>query len=159
MIWRVGQWVGLAAAAVAVGAAVVVLLPRTWLPGTAGETRIWRHRARRTALLGGTAAWFLAPFWAIPTGIDRFDRYADPTYAWIAQKAYDAAWMHNDNPILRLGLPATRVGRVWREPGHCPINEPGGREPYADWRAEVRFYTYFGIPGPRLRVSCGGWAW
>jgi hypothetical protein len=67
--------------------------------------------------------------------------------------------MHNDNPLGRLALPAARVQRVWHEPGHCPRGEPGGSEPYAAWRAEVRYFTYFGIPGPRLQVRCGGWAW
>jgi hypothetical protein len=110
-------------------------------------------------LAGGVIAWALAPFWAVSDGVGRFDRRADPTYAHVAQLAYQDAWTHNDNPIARLALPAARVQRVWRDPGHCPAGWPGGNEPYADWRADVRFYTYFGIPGPLLRVTCGGWSW
>jgi hypothetical protein len=150
MFWDVGRLVAFLALGVAVVASIAVVLPRA---------AAWGRRARVTALLSGLCAWALAPFWAIPDGIAGFDRHPDPTYAYVAQQAYNDAWMHNDNPIARLALPAVRVVRVWRDPGHCPPSEPGGREPYADWRAEVRFYTYFGIPGPLLRVTCGGWAW
>ncbi|MFN2564695.1 MAG: hypothetical protein ABR499_06740 [Gemmatimonadaceae bacterium] len=159
MIWSVGRAVGMTAFAIAIGASLVLVLPPTWFAGAAGRATTWRRRARWTALVSGLVGWALAPFWAIRTGIEPFDRYADPAYAYIAQEAYQAAWMHNDNPVTRLALPAARVRRVWRDPAHCPPGEPGGREPYADWRAEVRYYTYFGIPGPLLRVSCGGWAW
>ena len=148
--WSVGRTIGFLAIAVAIVAAIVMLLP------SAGP---WRARARAVTLGAGIAAWALVPFWAISDGIERFDRHADPTYAYIAQQAYQDAWIHNDNPIARLAMPAVRIQRVWRDPGHCPSGEPGGREPYADWRAEVRFYSYFGIPGPVLRVSCGGWSW
>ena len=150
MFWSVGQFVGLVALAIAVGASLVLLVPRA---------AAWRGRVRMTALVGGLVAWALAPFWAIPDGIGRFDRHPDPTYAYVAQKAYYDAWMHHDNPIQRVAMPGVRVRHVWRDPGHCPRSDPGGREPYADWRAEVRFYTYFGIPGPLLSVACGGWAW
>ncbi len=150
MFWVVGRFVGVLAVGVAVGASLVLILPRA---------TAWRPRARITALVSGLGAWGLAPFWAISDGIGRLDRHPDPTYAFIAQQAYNDAWMHHDNPIQRVAMPAVRVRRVWRDPGHCPRDEPGGREPYADWRAEVRFYTYFGIPGPLLHVTCGGWAW
>jgi hypothetical protein len=150
MFWSVGRVLGVLAVSVAVGASLVLILPRT-----AARQR----RARMTALVSGLVAWALAPFWAISDGIGRFDRHADPTYAYVAQQAYHDAWMHNDSPIARVAMPAARVRHVWRDPGHCSQDEPGGRQAYADWRAEVRFYTYFGIPGPVLRVTCGGWAW
>jgi hypothetical protein len=149
MFWTAGRFFGVLAVAVAVGASLVLMLPRA---------AAWR-RARMTALASGIGAWALAPFWAISDGIERLDRHPDPTYAYVGQQAYHDAWMHHDNPIQRVAMPAVRVSRVWRDPGHCPQDDPGGREPYADWRAEVRFYTYFGIPGPVLSVTCGGWAW
>ena len=34
----------------------------------------------------------------------------------------------------------------------------GGREPYADYRAEVRTVGWFGLPGPTVHVRCGGWS-
>jgi hypothetical protein len=150
MFWSIGRFIGGLAITVAAGASIVLMLPR------AGP---WRRSARLTALVSGVGAWALAPFWAIPDGIGRFDRHPDPTYAYVAQQAYNDAWMHHDSPIQRVAMPAVRVRRVWRDPGHCPRDEPGGREPYADWRAEVQFYTYFGLPGPLVRVTCGGWAW
>jgi hypothetical protein len=150
MVWSVGRTVGVVAMVVAAGAAVVLLLP---------YRGAWRRRGRTIAVSAGVAAWGLAPFWAISDGVGRFDQHRDPTYAYVAQQAYQAALMHNDNPLARLALPAVRVQRVWRDPGHCPSAEPGGREPHADWRADVRFFTYFGLPGPMLRVTCGGWAW
>jgi hypothetical protein len=159
MFWNAGRFVGTLAITTAVVASIVFALPPSWLTGPDERARRWKQRARLTAIGAGLLAWGLAPFWAIPTGIERYDEYDDPTFAYIGQKAYEAAWMHNDNPITRVALPAVRVRRVWRDPGHCPPNEPGGREPYADWRADARFYTYFGIPGPRLQVTCGGWAW
>jgi hypothetical protein len=158
MFWTVGRGIGIIALGVAVVAALVLVIPRLRV-GVRQRAATSERRARRAAAAGGLLAWALAPFWAVPTGIDRYDGYENPTFAYIAQEAYERAWMHHDNPIMRLAFPAARVRRVWRDPGHCPPGEPGGREPYADWRAEVRYYTYFGIPGSLLRVSCGGWAW
>ena len=109
------------------------------------------------AILG--LAWFLVPFWLISSGVARFERNPDLAIGRVAAAAYEAAWMRNDNPIGRMLMPAARVRRVWRDPGHCAPSEPGGREPYADYRAEVRFYTYFGIPAKVVHVTCGGWAW
>ena len=150
MLWELGRSIGIAAAIGAAAAALLLLIPRAAAS---------RRRVRALAFAGWLGGWALAPFWAISDGIERFDREADPAYAFVAQQAYHDAWMHNDNPIARIALPAVRVRRVWRDPGHCPGGQPGAQEPYADWRAEVRFYTYFGIPGPLLRVTCGGWAW
>ncbi len=104
-------------------------------------------------------AWFLAPFWAIPTGENSFASHPDPAMGAVAASAMQAASIHNDNPIGRLLLPAPRVVRVWKDPGRCPATDPGGQEPFADYRAGVRFHTYFGIPVKTLRVTCGGWAW
>src|SRR5687768_11679410 len=99
-------------------------------------------------LIGG--AWFLAPLWLVSSGIDEFRRNPDPAIGAVAVAAHQAAWIHNDNPIGRLLTPAAKVKRVWRDAGHCPPSDPGGREPFADYRAEVQFYTYFGIPAGTL---------
>jgi hypothetical protein len=118
-----------------------------------------RQTLIRLLLITAGGAWFLAPLWLIPSGGGEFRNHPDSAIREVAAAAHQAARMHNDNPIGRLLFPAARVTRVWRDPGHCPATEPGGREPHADYRAEVRLYTYFGVPGKTLQVTCGGWAW
>jgi len=59
----------------------------------------------------------------------------------------------------RLLFPAHVVTRVWRDPGHCSRSEPGGDGPFADYRATVLSISWFGVPGSRIAVSCGGAAW
>jgi hypothetical protein len=103
--------------------------------------------------------WFLAPLWLIGSGVEGFDRGPDPRAAAMAHEAQMAAWMHNDNPIGRVLWPAARVERVWWEPGHCPSPGPGADGWLAAYRAQVRFYSFFAIPGPVLDVTCGGWSW
>ncbi len=149
MFWSIWRTVGFLAFAVAVGAATAMVLP----------SAPWQARARSVTLGAGILAWALVPFWAISDGIQRFDLHADPTYAYVAQQAYQAAWFHNDNPISRVAMPAARVERVWPDSERCMVSHPRGDEPFDGWRAEVRFYSYFGVPGPLLRVSCSGWSW
>ena len=60
---------------------------------------------------------------------------------------------------FRLAFPAARVERVWYEPGSCPQDDPFAGHPNAQWRVELRYYSYFAVPGPVLQVRCGGWAW
>lgn len=103
------------------------------------------------------AAAFLIPRLLIPDGVDRF-RDDRATYVVVAE-AYEAAWLLNDNPVVRLLLPAARVTEVKYEPGSCPVGEPGSDSPYAQYKARVRFYTFFAIPGPSIVVTCGGWRW
>jgi hypothetical protein len=100
---------------------------------------------------------FAIPRWLIRTGVARFA--GDPLAAAVARATYDAVWALNDNPLGRLALPGARVLRVWRDPGHCPPGEPGGREPTAAYRGEAQTYGWFGIPGPRVAVTCGGWSY
>lgn len=103
------------------------------------------------------AVGYAMPRWWISTGLARFA--ADPQMATVARAAYDGVWTLNDNPLGRLAFPGARVHRVWRDPGHCSPTEPGGREPTADYRAEAQAYSWFGIPGPRVEVTCGGWSY
>lgn len=116
---------------------------------------------RRTAalLLGlfTVAAAFLIPRLLISDGVDR---YRDDRARYVvAAEAYEAAWLFNDNPVGRVLLPAARVTEVKYEPGSCPEGEPGSDSSYAQYRARVRFYTLFAIPGPSMIVTCGGWRW
>jgi hypothetical protein len=91
---------------------------------------------------------------------DGIERYAPGSQELaVAYRAYQGAWTLNDNPVARVLLPVARVSRVWREPGHCALNEPRPRGEAADFRAEVRFYSLFGVPGPVVHVRCGGWAY
>ena len=108
------------------------------------------------ALLALLAVGYAIPRWLIPSGVGRWA--ADPLAAAVARAALDAVRAMNDNPLGRLLVPGARVTRVWRDAGHCAPGEPGGREPTADWRAEARTYAWFGIPGPVVAVSCGGWS-
>lgn len=108
------------------------------------------------ALIAIAGAGYAAPRWLIPTGVPPYAR--DPQAATVAHAALDAVRMLNDNPIGRLMFPSARVTRVWRDPAHCAPGEPGGREPTADYRAEVEALGWFGIPGRSFTVTCGGWA-
>jgi hypothetical protein len=76
-------------------------------------------------------AWFL-PLWLVGNGVDRYRH--DPAMHAVARRAIDVAWMHNDNPIGRLLMPAARVVSVTREPGHCPSG-PGADQPNAEYSA------------------------
>ncbi len=100
-------------------------------------------------------AWSL-PLWLLDDGVNQYQH--DPTMYAVAQRAVQDAWMHNDNPIGRLLMPAARVVSVTKVPGHCPSG-PGADQPYAEYRARVRYYTVFAIPAATLYVSCGGWRW
>lgn len=111
----------------------------------------WIVSALLVLLLCAGAA---VPFWLVSNGVDEYS--GDARY--VARQAYRAAWEWNDNPIGRALTPAARVQKVWRDPGHC-IGQPGAHTPYADWRAEVRYVTYFGIPAGKINVTCGGWAY
>lgn len=109
---------------------------------------------RRIALLAAPLVLLLGsaiPRLLIPAG----DLHADPMARATAQDALESARQLNDNPLGRLLVPGMRVTRVWREPGHCRDPHPPG--PQADYRAEVRSYAWFGIPGPRIEAQCGGW--
>jgi hypothetical protein len=120
----------------------------------ASRARPPRRRALVAALPLLLLAGYAVPRWLIPSGVERWR--ADPLAAAVARDAYAAVWALNDNPLGRLLVPGARVTRVWRDPGHCPPGEPGGREPTADWRAEARTHGWFGVPGPTVEVTCGG---
>ncbi len=103
------------------------------------------------------AAGVMLPRWLVPNGLTRFRQDAN---AWtVAVAAYQAAWMLNDNPIGRVLFPAARVEEVKHEPGSCPKGEPGSDGKLSQYTARVRFHTWFGIPGPTVRVTCGGWSY
>lgn len=113
-------------------------------------------------LIGGTGLFFLLligwflPRWLVNDGTARYRN--DAAMHSVAQRAYADAWMHNDNPIGRLLTPAARVVSVTQVPSHCPWG-PGSDQPYADYQAQVRFYTVFAIPAGTLYGTCGGWRW
>ena len=100
---------------------------------------------------------WLVPRLLIRDGVDLFT--SDPVAHLVAQEALSGAWQLQDNPLARLLTPAARVVQVWRDPGHCPLSEPGGKERYAAWRARVRLYTFFALPAGTIHVTCGGWHW
>jgi hypothetical protein len=115
-----------------------------------------RTAALLLAVLTVSAA-FLIPRLLVSDGVERFRD--DRARYVVAAEAYEAAWLLNDNPVARLLLPVARVSEVRHEPGSCPAGEPGSDSPYAQYRARVRFYTLFAIPGPSVVVTCGGWRW
>jgi hypothetical protein len=111
---------------------------------------------RRLVVLGiamkvlGVAG-MLIPRFLIHDGVDNFRD--DPLAYATATDAYKGAQQMNHR-VGKLLLPGARVRRVWREPGHCTATSANG--PQADYRAEVRMYTWFGIPGPVVQARCGG---
>ena len=111
-------------------------------------------------LAGGLLLLLLAG-WLIPRHLisDGVDRFSDPARRAVAGRAVEAAWLLQDNPIARAAAPGARVVEVRADPGHCSPAEPGGREPYADYRARVRYHTFFGLPAGTVYVRCGGWSW
>jgi len=90
-------------------------------------------------------------------GVERYQR--DPLAYATAAEAYQNAGMLLDNPAVRALLRSRRVTRVWRDPGHCTMIRP--QEAQSQYRATVRTYTWFGLPGPAVDAECGGWyvAW
>lgn len=74
----------------------------------------------------------------------------------VAVRALQMGEIMMDHPFQKLVYPAARIESVRYRPGHCPRGEPGARRADADWVVDVRYYTFFAIPGPRVRVRCGG---
>lgn len=77
----------------------------------------------------------------------------------IAEQAEAAALAAVEHPISRLLTPHRVVTDIWRDPSHCAADEPGGSSPEAAYRATVRFFGWFAIPGPVVFVRCGGASW
>lgn len=98
---------------------------------------------------------FFIPYTADP-GISKFRN--DPTQYQIAQRIVHDYWVLNHNPLTRLLIPGYKVVRIWLKPGNCrgrPTNS------VADYRAQVRRLTWFGIRDGTIDVTCGGdsWSW
>jgi hypothetical protein len=89
----------------------------------------------------------------VPDGTQNYED--EPVKLEVAKQAHSLAQVHNDNPISQFFLQASRVGRVWREPGHCPRALEPADNPNRDYRATVRYHFLLGIPGPTVDVTCG----
>ena len=96
---------------------------------------------------------FLVPPHVIPSGVGR--HRDDPLAHATAADAHAMAGQLLDNPLSRIPVRARRVTRVWRDPGHC--RDPRPSEAQGEYRAMVRLFTWFGLPGPTVNVTCGGW--
>jgi hypothetical protein len=120
---------------------------------------IGRPLWRRLVILGVAMkvlglAGLLIPRYLIRNGVE--DYRDDPLAYATATDAYQGAHsMHRK--LGAIVLPGARVRRVWRDLAHCR-SRPKPDGPQADYRAEVRMYTWFGIPGPIVQAQCGGWA-
>lgn len=123
------------------------------------------------AILGMTVT-----LWRVDDGIDRFRE--NPLALTVARRAYVMAQVHRDNIFQRLLSPVATVVAVKRFAGHCldPVSEvrqapasnrpgmpalmPGPAQPDAaalrEYKAQVRFYTFFAVPVADVSVSCGG---
>lgn len=58
-------------------------------------------------------------------------------------------------PLGRLLYPAERVN-VWVHQGNCPEGSSSSTAARRKYEATVQLYSIFNIPGPQLRVRCGG---
>lgn len=94
---------------------------------------------------------FVVPY-TIDNGMANFRR--DPVEYRVAMNALQAYWSLNRDRAFGLMSTQARVTRVWVEKGHC--NDPRATGETADYRAEVRGVSWFGIPGRTLDVFCGG---
>ena len=115
-----------------------------------------RRRLRLPILLATLVAlWlgFVLPPRTIDSGVEQYR--GDPLAYATAVEAHAMAARLMDHPLTALGVRARRVTRVWRDPGHCQDPRPGGAQ--GEYRADVQTYLWFGVPGPRVRVQCGGW--
>ena len=92
-----------------------------------------------------------APY-AVDNGIAQFRR--DPVQYRVAMNALQDYWALNRRGVTGLTNAHARVTRVWIDKGHC--NDPRATGETADYRAEVRGVSWFGIPGRTLDVFCGG---
>ncbi len=75
----------------------------------------------------------------------------------MAEQAEAAALAAAKHPLNRLFMPHRAVTDIWRDPGHCAADEPGGSGPDAAYRATVRSFGWFAIPGlsnPRPVCRC-----
>ena len=104
----------------------------------------------------GVAALLLVALLSPARRGDGVERYRSDPFAYAtAVEAYRNAGMLLDHPGTRLFVRARRVTRVWRDPGHCTQIRPN--EVQSQYRATVRTYTWFGLPGPAVDAECGGW--
>jgi hypothetical protein len=62
-----------------------------------------------------------------------------------------------DRGVGRILFPVHIVTRIHNDAGYCTDPNPG--LPLASYGADVVALTWFGIPGSRIDVSCGGWKW
>ena len=129
-------------------------MPTLVLPNVPARTHRRTRRRRDILLIAALGAAALVAPLMIPDGVEQ--RAPGSVERDVASRAFQGAWMLNDNPIGRVFLPGMRVSRVWQEPGHCGPTEivPDART--RDYRAEVRLYSLFAIPGPVVQVRCGG---
>lgn len=63
------------------------------------------------------------------------------------------------HPISRMIAPFATVTAVWRAPGHCADDEPGGMGMDRDYGASVRLMSWFGITTGDITIRCGGASW
>ena len=96
---------------------------------------------------------FTLPPRVISSGVER--HRADPLAHATAVDAHAIVGVMLSNPLSRIAIRATRVTRVWRDPGHC--RDPRPNEAQGEYRATVRLFMWFGLPGPTMNVTCGGW--
>lgn len=125
--------------------------------GLTSATRPPSRAALVLLALAGVALGLAVPRYAIGDGIERYR--GDPLRRTVAVRAYEGAWLLNGSSIGRFLLPVARVEAVELEPGSCARGVDGAGEGTADYTARVRFYTVFALPGPSVRVTCGGWTW
>jgi hypothetical protein len=112
-----------------------------------------KTRIALSLLILGMLGFFIPQ--AMDNGVAKFRD--DPTQYRVAINALQGYWTLNRHAVARLVAPGARVRRVWVDPGHC--HDLRANDMTAEYRAEVQGLLWFGIPGPVVDVTCGGWSW
>lgn len=127
-----------------------------------------RRVASRRAAIAAAAGLVVLAGWLVPRTIAERAHARGPVVGpgvdsaaatRVVRRARLAVAAAQEHPLSRAAAPFHAVTAVWRDPGHCAPDEPGGADADRDYGASVRTIGWFGIPGRVVTVRCGGASW